>query len=424
MSTLHSSLSTSWDPEIAGRRLLVLGGGLWQREYVRRSRALGAEVWLTDWSADAIARPDADHFAPIDLRDVDATIAYARAAGIQAVITAADVGVPTAAHVADALSLPGVPLALAQAATNKWIMRQRARDAGLACPWFERVTDIAQATTVAAERGLPLIVKPVDNCSSRGVQTVMRADLLRPAVERALQASAAGEVLLEQFLEGNEGSIEAFVQDGEAVLLGACDKTKSRLPDRFDLELRYPGAYSAERWQAIESFLATLVRGFQIRNGILHIEFLITGDGLYLIEFALRGCGSKVVTHLIPAMTGVDIIHAVVRQAFGLRTDVRIARTRHGILHFLMFPPGRVTAINGVAAARALPGVVDLAIEREPGDAIEPVHDGRSRPGHLLACADSRDAVQDLVRDVRALVSLDYADRAQVGPIPMTEAAA
>src|SRR5712691_3851067 len=95
------------DPEIAGKRLLILGGGLWQLAYVRRARQLGLETWVTDWSDAAIARLDADHFEPIDLKDCDATLALARQAHVDGVLTAADIGVPTAAFVAGQLGLPG-----------------------------------------------------------------------------------------------------------------------------------------------------------------------------------------------------------------------------------------------------------------------------------------------------------------------------
>ena len=44
----------------------------------------------------------------------------------------------------------------------------------------------------------------------------------------------------------------------------------------------------------------------------------MTLERCYLIEFAIRGCGSKVATHLMPALTGVDVVRIVIRQALGL----------------------------------------------------------------------------------------------------------
>jgi len=411
------------DHEIAGRRLLILGGGLWQVPYVRRARALGVETWVTDWSPDAAAKDDADHFAPIDLKDRDATLALARASRIEAVLTGADVGVPTAAYISEQLGLAGYSTSLAEYATNKFKMRERARALGIPCPWYRRVRSSDEAIAAVTAADLPVIVKPVDNCSSRGVQWVARRADVGAAAAKALDASACGEALVEQFLVGIEGSIEALVQDGRVIVLGFCDKTKSPLPDRFDLELRYPGAFSAPVAAAIRQLAQQIAAGYAVANGILHIEFLVCGasDTVYLVEFAIRGCGSKVATDLMPALTGVDVVRVLVRQAFGMRTPIEPAAGLHAALHFLMFPQGRVVAVRGVEEARRLPSVVDVRVERAPGESIGEVHDGRSRPGYVLAIGRDRDDVQRTLRDVRALVRLDFEDASGVAPIEITQ---
>src|SRR5262249_30178351 len=150
-------------------------------------------------------------------------------------------------------------------------------------------------------------------------------------------------------------------------------------------------------------------------------EFLVPSDGgpVHLIEFALRGCGSKVVTHLLPAMTGVDVVEAVIRQALGADVRVEPPRGRHGALHFLMFPRGRVVAVRGVDEARRLPGVVDACVERTAGDDIGEVHDGRSRPGHVLAWGETREAVQRTLAGARSLIRLDYDRATGVAPLEL-----
>lgn len=417
MSLHHpSAFESGPDPEIAGKRLLVLGAGLWQVEYLRRARRLGLETWATDWSPDAPGRHEAHHFAPIDLKDRTASLEFARAARVDGVLTAADIGVPTAALVAEALSLPGAGMRLALDATDKGRMRERAKAAGLNCPWFHRVRNPNEGADFA--RLLPVIVKPVDNCSSRGVRFVDDPAVLADAIQEALAASRAGEALVEEFLQGAEGSIEAFVQEGSVTVLGACDKTKSPLPHRYDLELRYPGAYPPAVARAVNDLAVAIVRAFGVENGMLHIEFLVDGDGrVFLLEFAIRGCGSKVVTHLLPPMTGVDIVRAIIRQALGFTTSLEVSRGRHGALHFLMFPPGRVRAVLGVPEAQRIPGVIDACVERAPGDTIDVIRDGRSRPGHVLVCGDSRAEVQDRLESVRAAIRIEYEDGAVSAPL-------
>src|SRR5262249_38525127 len=150
-----------------------------------RARALGLETWVTDWSASAPGRAHADHFEPIDLKDKAATLALARRARVDAVMTAADIGVPTAAYVADELGLPGCDPELALAATNKFAMRRRSERAGIPVPRYRRVTSVGDAHAIG-DRDLPLIVKPVDNCSSRGVRWVGSRSELAGAVSSAL----------------------------------------------------------------------------------------------------------------------------------------------------------------------------------------------------------------------------------------------
>ncbi len=179
------------DPEIAGKRLLILGAGLWQVEYIRRARQLGVDTWVTDWSPTAAGRLEADHFEPIDITHAAETLDFARRARIDGVLTAADVGVPTAAHVAVALSLPGYSEALALDATNKLRMRRRSEALGIPCPAYRVVASVAEAQSLTSITG-PVIVKPVDGWSSRGVRFVEDPAALGPAVVNALQASRAG----------------------------------------------------------------------------------------------------------------------------------------------------------------------------------------------------------------------------------------
>jgi biotin carboxylase len=377
---------------------------------------------VTDWSTDAPARADADHFEPIDLKDYDRTLALAADAHIEGVLTAADIGVPTAASITEQLGLPGYGRDIAEWATNKFSMRERARAVGITGPWYRRVRSASDARASIAADAYPVIVKPVDNCSSRGVRWVKSADELAPAVDDALANSRSGDALVEEALVGTEGSIEALVQDGRAIVLGICDKTKSPLPDRFDLELRYPGRFAPAVWQQLESLPQRIASGFGLMDGVLHIEFIVAHDNaVSLIEFAVRGCGSKVLTHLMPVLTGVDIVRVLVRQAFGLPTRVEPLGGRHGALQFLMFPRGCVAAVHGVDEARQLPHVIDACVERTPGERIDEVHDGRSRPGHVLVHGRDRADVQETLRHVRRLVRLEYQDGTSARPLPIED---
>ena len=160
---------------------------------------------------------------------------------------------------------------------------------------------------------LPAIVKPVDNCSSRGVRWIDGAADLSAAVADALEASQRGEALIEQFLVGTEGSIEALVQDGRArhprhlrqdeVATAGPLRSRASLSRSVSRRCRAAdrGAGPADRRWIRASSTAFSTSSFS--------SPIDTGR-CSLIEFAIRGCGSKVATHLMPALTGVDVVRA------------------------------------------------------------------------------------------------------------------
>jgi biotin carboxylase len=100
---------------------------------------------------------------------------------------------------------------------------------------------------------------------------------------------------------------------------------------------------------------------------------------------------------LCEATVGVDLAALAVQAALGERVgddDLRPAGDRAGLVRFLVARPGTVTAVRGVDEARALPGVVDALVYRQPGDVVGTLSVGADRAGYVLAVADERDQAE------------------------------
>lgn len=382
----------------AGKKILVLGCGTWQVPWLKRAREMGMTVFATDWSADPDGKQYADVFEQIDLKDKEGSLAFAKKHQVEAVFTSADVGVQTAAYVAKNLGLPYHSTEVAFRATNKEAMRQRAKEIGLGIPGFQSCSSLEEALEAAANFGYPVILKPVDSASSRGVSVVENETELRAFFDTSLSASVSGTVLVEEFMTGTEGSVEALVANGKAVILGICDKAKSPLPYRYDLQLNYPGNYSENQFRNIESFIQKLVSGYEIQNGVIHVEIMVHEQDVRLIEFAIRGCGSKVITHLMPASRGFDVLTWLLSAAFGSIAPISLTQYKPGMLKFIMLPQGVIASVSGIETAKQIDGVLDCDIERKAGDQIGIIPDGRSRPGYLLAVADSKTQLEEVVQ--------------------------
>jgi biotin carboxylase len=393
---------------IQNKKILILGAGTWQVPYLKKAKELGLQVFATDWSENAEGKNYADVFEPIDLKNKEATLAFAQKYHVDAIFTSADIGVQNAAFVAKQLNLPYQSEEIALISTNKYAMRDHAAKIGLGIPKYKVVADVQEALLTSKEIGFPLVIKPVDNFSSRGVCVIYNEEELEGFFPKSMAASFSKKVLLEEFMIGTEGSVEALVQDGEVFIMGICSKEKSPLPYRYDLKLTYPGLFTESQFLKINEFILDLAKGYGIRNGVLHVEIMVNENRVRLIEFAIRGCGSKVVTHLMPAMLDYDVVKHLISNAFGIKQKIQFAEGKQGILEFIMLPKGKIKNLEGIEEVRKIPGVLDFDIERKPGDEIDVIEDGRSRPGYLLAFSNSKDGLNQLLEKAHQTYKVSF----------------
>lgn len=383
---------------------------------------MGLETVVTDKDPSAPGLKLADHAEVVDTLDLEGMLRVGRKHAVDGVIgEQTDVAVPTAAYVAEKMGLPGIGYETALAATNKWLMRERCRAAGVPGPRYRKAATLDEARAVAEEIGLPVVIKPVDAQASRGVAKIWDAQDITQWFEKTRAHSREGLVLIEEMMTGTESSAEAFVVGDHVEVLGICDKTKCSPPYSFDTRLIYPAAFPSAVLEEIKSLNERVVRAVGVRMGITHAEYIVTDAGVRLIEVAARGCGAGVATRLIPAMTGVDLIGARIRQSLGV-DDALGPRTfqKSGILEFLLLPHGRVKKIAGLSEARQIAGVVDIGLNVREGDEVGIVESGDQRPGHLLAVAESRARLLEIVEEVRQTVQIEMESPSvaqSVGPL-------
>lgn len=402
------------------RLIHVLGGGPWQVPTVQRCKDLGLHVLVTDPNLDRPAFAWADDHEQVDITDAAATLEVSRRHGIDGIVCdTTDWGVATAAFVAETLGLPGIGTEAAGHVTNKGRMRQRVMAAGLPSPRFVVLDGLAGLAGQVREIGLPMVVKPVDNQSGRGVSVVRDAAGLAVAAQDALAASRTGSVLVEQALQGVEIIVDAFVAEGQCHVLGIATKTPyadnpticSRIHYGEPTDLPAPAA-------AIYRACCATVAALGIRQGVVHAEFIVQGGAVVPIDVAARGGGVMIYRLVIPHVSGVDVNRAVIEQCVGDRPDVRPRRPpRCACIEFFRLPPGRLDAWQGVDDARAVPGVAALVLNIDGGHVVGALSDKDRRPGYIVALGNS--SAEVLATALAAKARLGALMRGHREPIPV-----
>jgi len=390
------------------RKILIVTASRAQVPLIERAREMGLHVVATDSDAAAPGFRVADVAEVANTLDPEAVLAVARRHDVAAVVTEqTDVAVPTVAWVAERLGLVGIGVDVARAASHKYAMRLACQAAGLPTPQFHLCRTFDDARRAAAEVGFPVILKPVDNQASRGVTKVAAAPELETAFTEAMKHSRSGEILVEELMSGTEAAVDAFV-DGDAVTtLGICDKTKCPPPYSFDMRLIFPGRFDRATLEELRSVNEAVIRAVGIRMGITHGEYMVTSKGVRLIEIAARGCGARVATDLLPAMTGADLLGARLRQVLGEPPALTVPLALAAVLDFIVLPPGRARGISGVDEARAIPGVVGVEIMVREGQQWSVIKSGDARHGYVLAVGETTTAALDAAAAARRQLRFD-----------------
>lgn len=390
------------------KRILVIAAGEWQLPVIRKAQSMGLEVVATDRNPLAPGLEVADYPEVVDITDLQATLRVAEKYKVDAVITEqTDMSVPTAAYVAEKLGLPGIGYEVALSVTNKWLMREKCKKAGIPGPEYRKVANLDQAKKAANEIGFPVVVKPVDGQASRGVARVDALGNLEEYYRLAKEHSREGSVLVEQCMSGVESTAEGFVNDGDFHVLAISDKKHLPPPVCVAISLTYPPDFTNDTINEIVNLDVEVMRTLNIPMGITHGEYMVTENGPKLIEMSARGGGSRISSHIVPAVSGVHVIEGLILQGLGQRFVVESGTSNAAILAFFVLPRGKVRKVCGVEQARAIEGVMEVRFEVGPGDSIGVVDNDRARHGFFIAVGRTRGEVLKIAERVKETVKVE-----------------
>jgi biotin carboxylase len=351
------------------------------------------EVVAVDANPGAPGLGLADVSRVVDIRDISGCLAVAEEFGVEGLVSiCTEAAVETVAALGEALGLPAIGRDTALYATDKYEMRKRFAAVGLAGPAFRRVGTLEQARDAAGEIGYPLVIKPVDNSGSRGIRRVDGASSLEPAFEFALSQSRKQMVIIEEYMEGQEATIEALTYEGETEILAMSDKEHVPFPDCVAICLTYPPHFSTSIQNEMQDVVKRAVTSLGIQHGPTHTEVMVTQDGIKMVELGARGGGFGIFSHIIPTVSGVDIVQESIKIAMGMVPNIKAKHQHAAVLRF--FNPqirGTVQRVEGVELAAAQDGIIEVVVDAAPGQTIGPISADGDRPGYVIARGETRE---------------------------------
>ncbi|GGY07947.1 ATP-grasp domain-containing protein [Streptomyces djakartensis] len=282
------------------------------------------EPWANDPRFASVRRLPHDS----DQRDfVKAAVETARERGASAVITFIE---PDIEIVEEANAELGLDWAIPEAARicrDKLRQRTFLAEHGIPSVWFHPVTDIESAVEAATDRGLPLMVKPTRAAASDCVELVSDVNRLRASLKviqgyiesgRNFYFSGAPEswAVLEEYLPGEEITLDGVVLDGQFVLGGVHNKKHSTGP-HFEEDLYTLPFKTPEHEDEVAGIAASITRALGVKHGLFNAEMRQDAEGRYrVVEFSIRVSGGHVYRH-IKDVYAIDFVRMFLRAACG-----------------------------------------------------------------------------------------------------------
>jgi len=387
----------SGPPERRRRRLLVLGAGAAQLGLLEAARALDLFVIAVDRDPAAPGFPLADRRAIISTEDEPGIERLAEAERVNGVIAPGiDWPVGVAARVAKRLSLahPLTP-EVAQLTTSKVRQRERFADVGVPQPRTELCKSLDEARAAVERIGFPCVVKAPDRQGQRGLALVRDESSFVPAVDAALEASRSNACLVEELIDGQEVTVNAFSLDGRFYPLTVTDRVRAE-PPAFGVALAHvwPSALSSAHVGAAVEAAREAAVALGIENGPTYTQVVVGLEGAKVVELAAR-LGGGHDAELCEAALGVDLNELALACALGESIPRQVLAPLDpvggAVTRFLTAPAGELTAVEGVDEATRMEGVIRVRIYRTPGWRFGELRVGSDRAGAVQAIGDTRD---------------------------------
>lgn len=347
--------------------------------------------------------------------DVDRVVAAVSSlaedgAAVVGLVTSSEYYVAVTARAAARLGLAGGDPDAVERCRDKRRQRAALAGYGVPVPAFTAATTPREAVRAATAIGRPVVVKPADGTGSRGVRLCATAGEVRRH-SAALLAARQDErgrptvpaVLVEEYVAGPELSVETF---GSGVV-GITAKHLGPPPWFVECGHDHPGELRLADAEAIGAVARASLAALGLGFGPAHTEIRLGTRGPVVIEVNPRLAGGRIPT-LIRLATGVDLIGATVDAAVGSGRPLPEPGHGHASIRFLV-PPGRgrVRRTGGVAAAAAVPGVVDVGIAARPGQRVGGTGCFLDRVGHVITAAPTGSAAREAAHAALARLEIE-----------------
>lgn len=379
-------------------KILVLAGGADQIALINELRKRGDNtIILIDYFDNPPAKKYADEHIIASTLDCAAVKRIALLKQVDLICTACtDQALLTVAKVSEELSLPCyISYQTALNVTNKAYMKKVMAEFNI--PTSHYIILDSFDNSALENFDYPLVVKPVDCNSSKGVKKVYTEIELRLALESAISYSRTKTAVVEEFKEGEEISADFYVENGVVKLLCATTSTKVRNAYSFTiLQSCYP-AVDVEQKESLIRIAQQIANAFHLKNTPLLVQLIQKENHFDVLEFSARmGGGSKY--KLIEVLSGVNIMSDYVDLLLGKSPSISVSeKVNYAEMNYVYCSPGTIKKFIGFKSLFEKSFIQDYFFYKMEGMEVTKAETSGDRAAGYLVVASTEKELRERV---------------------------
>ncbi|MDO5147055.1 MAG: ATP-grasp domain-containing protein [Eubacteriales bacterium] len=329
-------------------KAIVLCGGMSQLQMVKELKNRGIISILADINPNAPAVKYADIFYKVSTLDIDGIRNVAVKENVDFILSVcADQMLLVAAQLSEELGLPCyIDYQTAKNVSSKEYMKRIFMENGI--PTAKYIVADKMAIDDISGLKWPLIVKPVDCYSSKGVKKVTNEKELFSAFKDAVTYSRTNTAIVEEYVSGEELSVDYYIENGQAKMM--CCRILDKIPEGNGFIIcrgRYPAPLSEMLNSKIADVGQKIADAFCLKDTPMLVQMKVNGNDVRVIEFCAR-TGGGIKYRLMPHVTGFDVVKAVLDLTLGEKPHYNGHHLKKFIIdEFLYCYPGTLDHLEG-----------------------------------------------------------------------------
>lgn len=378
------------------KKILVIAGGDWQIDLVKKAKQMGHYVICSNLYENSPAFPFADACEIANVLDKEENLKIAKKHRPDAIISdQSDISVSTVAYLNERLGLNGIGYDMSKLFSNKYLLRNFCKEKKIPIPEYKKCYSSEDAYALLKKFG-KIIIKPLDSQSSRGVFTINSIDELETHYQESISYSSTENAFLaEQYLGGDEFTVDGLVVNSKHYPL--CISIKEMYEENSNVSKKqtYTTYHPKYDYDLLRAVNRQLIMSTGLKFGLTHSEYKFFNRKFYLIEAGARGGGSNLSSKIVPFMSGIDNYRYLIKSALGEDVDanelinLKLPQNKCVIMQFFDFGEGVVKKVSGVERLKGSQYLLDYQLNVSQGSILEIPRYGRLRPGHFIIGSDN-----------------------------------